>query len=140
MTTLLQEIIISFLLRTDLIAFEYINKNFKNELFKTILIFRVKQKHFSINLGKINDRYTSIVAPDMQFYVRLVGFYIAQTPYDSPFTERRAIKLSDGSINVGKALTHFENWLGKKSKDPSNPLPNYDSAALFTRWLFCIHV
>ncbi|ESN99470.1 hypothetical protein HELRODRAFT_163020 [Helobdella robusta] len=67
----------------------------------------------------------------MSFYVKLVGYYIAQTPSDSLFTEKPGIKLSSSATQAYYALDEFENWIADNVKPPS-PFPRFDSAALFT--------
>ena len=70
----------------------------------------------------------------MEFYVKLVGYFIAQSPTDSLFTENA--KTNSKTTDAYRSLDEFEAWVDKQRNSPINPLPNFDSVALFTKFVF----
>ncbi|ESN99471.1 hypothetical protein HELRODRAFT_163021 [Helobdella robusta] len=99
-----------------------------NDLARTAdAIYNIRYFYTHVVNG-INDRYASIQEDDMSFYVKLVGYYIAQTPSDSQFTEKPNIKLSSYATEAYNALDEFEKWIANNAMN----LPRFDSAALFT--------
>lgn len=84
-------------------------------------------------INGVNMRYSSINESDFAISVNVVGFHIALTPSDSPWTEASNIKVDDSNVLGYTALDSFESWA-------SNEAPllglDFDQATLFSSYSF----
>ena len=81
---------------------------------------------------QMDDRYRSINQPDMQFSVQLAGFFIAQSLQKAPLTEKH--KVDSETVDAYGCLDEFQRWIRENNESVARIIPNFDSAALFTKF------
>ncbi|KAL3854150.1 hypothetical protein ACJMK2_013428 [Sinanodonta woodiana] len=88
------------------------------------------RQFYAFILNGIDLRYKSVTGSDFTITVLFAGLYIAETPSDALWTEKR--KVASGSVyqvNATAALADFRTWI------QSTPnLPGHDHAMLFTAY------
>ncbi|ESN91184.1 hypothetical protein HELRODRAFT_194516 [Helobdella robusta] len=103
------------------------NRNNKDE---TIQMLRHYFAHiaYGVTRGDIHQKYQSIDTTQYRYSVKLVGYYICETPSAASFVEES--RLDATRFNIHDALSKFARW--NYDRMLSKTLPKYDLAVTFT--------
>ncbi|ESO11413.1 hypothetical protein HELRODRAFT_194811 [Helobdella robusta] len=90
--------------------------------------------HFATIAQGIDRVYQGNDGMKYKYSVKMVGYYICQTPSDSDFIER--YKTRETEFNIDAALLQLSKWNGERleSKQSNVVLPKFDLAIVFTSY------
>ncbi|ESN97751.1 hypothetical protein HELRODRAFT_177813 [Helobdella robusta] len=105
---------------------------YDNNKDKTIDMLRY---HFAHLADGVDQKYRTIDDRQHTYSIKLIGFYIADTPNKVPFIENN--KINDETLNMNAALESLLIWVKDNVKTSDNPnkiIPVFDMAVLFTSY------